>query len=82
MSWKSPEEGELLHRTPECTGEWRREQGRHWRCSECHSLYYGAPGVRESALLENSIGRVLKVLATLGQQKRDSGEELPEGWDR
>ena len=36
---------DLEHRTPECTGEWRAQSGRYWRCSECHLLYYGAKDV-------------------------------------
>ena len=54
----------------------------HWRCSECHTLYYGAPDVEAAAMRENTMGKVLKVLARMGQQKKDAGEELPEGWDR
>ena len=76
---------DLDHRTPACTGEWQREPHGgvvHWRCSECHALYYGAPGVGAAALRENTMGKVLKVLAGMGQRKKDAGEELPEGWDR
>ena len=53
-----------------------------WRCSECHKLYYGAPDAQAAALRENTMGKVLKVLARMGQQKKDAAEELPEGWDR
>ena len=66
-------------------GEWQREpQGGfvHWRCSEGRTFYYGAPNVRAAALRENTMGKVLKVLARLGQQKKDAGDERPEGWDR
>ncbi len=76
---------DLDHRTPECTGDWEREPHGsfiHWRCSECHALHYGSPDVRKAAVRENTMGKVLKVLANLGQQKKDAGEELPEGWDR
>lgn len=82
MSWNTPEEVELRHRTPDCTGEWRQEQGRHWRCSECHILYHRGPDVNRAARMENSMGTVLRVLAKLGQQQRDSGEDLPKGWER
>ena len=73
---------DLDHRTPECTGEWRRESGRYWRCSECHLLYYGALDVRYAALRENAMGNWLKLLASEGQRRKHGGEELPEGRDR
>jgi hypothetical protein len=82
MSRQRHDNLELAHRTPECTGDWRQEQSRHWRCSECHMLYYHAPEVADTLRRENTMGRVLKVLARMGQQTRDRGEELPEGWDR
>ena len=73
---------DLDHRTDDCAGEWQREpHGRfvHWRCSECHKLYYGAPNVRYAALRENAMGNWLKILTSQGQRNRDAGEELPEG---
>ena len=76
---------DLDYRTEECTGEWQRElHGSfvHWRCSECHKLDYGAPDVRAAAARENALGKVLNLLAGMGQRKKDAGEELPEGWDR
>ena len=76
---------DLDHRTDECAGEWQREPHGgfvHWRCSECHKLHYGAPDVGAAALRENTMGKVMKVLARMGQQKKDAGEELPEGWNR
>ena len=74
---------ELEHRGPDCTGVWRPEQqGLRWRCSECHKAYPGAPEVRAAAVRENAIGKLMRVLARLGQQKKDEGEELPGRWDR
>jgi hypothetical protein len=86
MSWESSEEvDELLHTSPSCIGEWEQEhRGRtmYWRCSVCRTVYYDAPGVMRAAITENAMGRKLNALARVGQQQRDRGEELPEGWDR
>ena len=54
----------------------------YWRCSECHTLYYGAPDIQSVALRENATGKALNLLAGTGQRKKDAGEELPNGWDR
>ena len=72
---------DLDHRTPECTGEWRAQSGRYWRCSECYLLYYGAKDVDLAAQRENALGKVLKMLTRSGQRKLDADEELPEGWE-
>ena len=72
----------LDHRTPECTGEWRAQSGRHWRCSECDVLYHGTTDVDIAAHRENAMGKVLKILTRSGQRNRDAGEELPEEGDR
>ena len=76
---------DLDHHTDECAGEWQPKRNGtfiHWRCSECDTLYYDAPDVRYAALRENAMGKVLEILAGMGQRKKDAGEELPEGWDR
>lgn len=70
---------ELLHRTPECMGE--RERGRHWRCSDCHTLYYDVPGVLEAIQMERVMGKVLERLARAGEEM--IGKDWPpEGWKR
>jgi hypothetical protein len=45
-------------------------------------LYYHSPRAAEALRRENAMGKLLRVLARMGQQTRDRGEELPEGWDR
>ena len=69
---------DLDHRTYQCAGEWQREPHGgfvHWRCSEFHKLYYGAPDVRYAALRENALGTSLKLLASEGQRRKDQPEE-------
>ena len=70
---------DLDHRMPECTGEWRAQSGRSWRCSECHILYQGTRDVDLTAHRENAMGEVLKILTRSGQRRKDAGEELREG---
>ena len=70
---------ELDHRDPNCTGEWRPEQqDLRWRCTDCHKAYYTAPEVRDAARFENELGRMMKVLAVLGQQQLDA-DSSPDG---
>ena len=79
MSWKPPEEelDELLHTRPECTGMWEQEhRGRtmYWRCSDCRTVYYDAPGVMKTALNENAMGKRLETLARAGQRILKDGD--------
>ena len=63
---------DLDHRGLHCAGEWRQEASGHWRCSGCQVVYYRARDVEIAARRENEIGRVMKVLAAIGQQQMDA----------
>ena len=63
---------DLEHRSPNCAGEWEQASPRGWQCRDCRSTYHDAPEVGVAAHRENEIGRVMKVLAAIGQQQIDA----------
>lgn len=63
---------DLDHRGPDCAGEWHQESGQRWRCMGCGKAYFAAPEVGMGARMENEIGRLMMVLAAIGQQQMDA----------
>jgi len=61
------------HLTPDCTGRWEPDRSRRrgpWRCSVCEVEYPGTPLTRISAVRENLLGTLLRLLEADGRTLR------------
>lgn len=58
---------DLVHRTEPCTGTWRREAGRVWRCGGCRAIAPASAEVDPLVGLELASGWLLRVLTAEGR---------------